>query len=120
MGAREGPARRGGDLAILCVLGMCRPQRYVFQSFCLGRVLFSAQQSGMGTFFTVSVWARVLFSGPTVWQGLCFDPGLIPKFRQRAAKAKGCNFTFVLSGKSGKFLSGKGKGMPPWAAHLYP
>ena len=26
----------------------------------------------------------------------------------------------VFSGKSGKFLSGKGKGMPPWAAHPYP
>ena len=25
---------------------------------------------------------RVLFSGPIVWQGVCFDPGLIPKFCQ--------------------------------------
>ena len=45
----------GGALAIVCVLGMCRPQGYVFHGFCLG---------------------RVLFSGPTVWQEVCFDSGL--------------------------------------------
>ena len=48
----------GGALAILCVLGVCRSQGYVFHNFCV---------------------ERVLFSGPCsiVWQGVCFDPGLI-------------------------------------------
>ena len=57
------PLRGGGALAILCVLGlgMFRPQGYVFHNFCRG---------------------RVLFSGPTVWQGVCFDPGLTVKFWQ--------------------------------------
>ena len=36
----EGAGWGGGALAILCVLGMCRPQGYVFHNFCLGRVLF--------------------------------------------------------------------------------
>ena len=30
----------GGSLTILCVLGMCRPQGYVFHNFCLARVCF--------------------------------------------------------------------------------
>ena len=72
-GARAGV---GGALAILCVPGMCRPQGYVFHNFCLGRVLFLAQQSGKGRGFCLG---RVLFSGPIVWQGVCFDPGLIPR-----------------------------------------
>ena len=45
-----------GALAILCVLGVCRAQGYVFHNFCVG---------------------RVLFSGAIVWQGVCFNPGLI-------------------------------------------
>ena len=56
----KGPGGAGA-LAILCVLGMCRPQGYVFHNFCLGRVLFSAQQSGKGHDFCLR---RVLFSGP--------------------------------------------------------
>ena len=48
----------GRALAIVCVLGMRRPQGYIFHNSCLG---------------------RVLFSGPVVWQGVCFDPGLIPR-----------------------------------------
>ena len=59
------PRLWGGGVSgyILCVLGMCRPQGYVSHGFCLG---------------------RVLFSGPTVWQGVCFDPGLTLKFWQRS------------------------------------
>ena len=40
---------------------MCCPQGYVFHNFCLGRVLFLAQQSGKGHGFCLG---RVLFSGP--------------------------------------------------------
>ena len=84
----------GGALAILCVLGMCRPQGYVFHNFCLGRVLFTAQQSGNGTFFTVSVL-----------EGCCF---------QAQQSGKGCVLILVWyrnSGKSYNFpcLSGKGE-----------
>ena len=50
-----------GALATLCVLGMRRPQGYVFHNFCLGRVLFLAQQSGKGHGFCLG---RVLFTGP--------------------------------------------------------
>ena len=51
------------------------PLGYVFHNFCLGRVFFSAQQPGKGHGFCLG---RVLFSSPIVWQGVCFDPGLIP------------------------------------------
>ena len=57
----DSSSRRGGAVAILCVLEMCRPQGYVFRNFCLGRVLFLAQQSGKGMFFTLSVWERYCF-----------------------------------------------------------
>ena len=68
----------GGTLAILCVLGMCRPQGYGFYNFCLGRVLVSAQQSGKGTFFTVSVCEEFCFQAQQSGKG-CFDPGFIRK-----------------------------------------
>ena len=71
----KGPEWGSGALAILCVLGMCRPQGYVFHNFCLGRVLFSTQQSGKGHGFCLG---RGL-SGPILWQGVCIDPGQIPR-----------------------------------------
>ena len=99
-----------GGLWPCLVLGMCRPQGYVFHSFCLGKVLFSAQQSGKGPFFTASVR-----EGPTVWQGVCFAPAWFDtKILPRVVILP------PFSGKGGKFLSGKGKGMPPWAAQPYP
>ena len=68
----------------------------------LGRVLFSTQKSGKGTFFTVSVWEGcTLFSGPTVWQGVCFDPGLIPKVWQ------GSHFHLFFLGRMGIFCLGR-------------
>ena len=96
----------GGALAILCVLGMCCPQGYVFHNFCLGRVLFSAQQSGKGTFFTVSVWEGVVFRPNSLARGVLwswFDAKILARVV----------ILPLFSGKGGKFLPGKGKGMPP-------
>ena len=45
---------------ILCT-GDVPPSRVCFSQFLSGRVLFSAQQSGKGTFFTVSGWERCCF-----------------------------------------------------------
>ena len=93
---------------------MCRPQGYVPHTFCLERVLFSAQQSGKGTFFTVSVCEECSFQAQQSGKGCV----LILVWYWNSGK--GCNFTFFFSGKGEKFLSGMGKGMPPWAAHPYP
>ena len=70
-----------GALAILCVLGMCRPQGICCFSFCLGR----------GAIFS-----------PIVWQGMCFDPGLTLKFWQ------GFVILPFFSGKGGNFLFWEG------------
>ena len=45
---------------------------------------------------------------------MCFDPDVIQKLWQ------GVVILPFLSGKGGKFLYGRGKSMPPWAAHPYP
>ena len=88
------PGGEGGDSGhSLCTGDVPLLTVYLFHNFCLG---------------------RVLFSGPTVWQRVCFDPGLITEILARVAILP------YSSGKGENFLSGKGKGMPPWAAHRYP
>ena len=111
---KQSLARRGGGvLAILCVLGMCRPQGYVFHSFCLGRCCF--QPSSL---------ARVCFSRFLTGNGVVFRPnslarGVFWSWFDTKILARVVVLRFF-SGKGGKFLSGKGKGMLPWAAHPYP
>ena len=61
-----------GGPAILCVLGMCRPQGYVFHNVCLGRVLLQPNSlarvhvswflSGKGVFRPNSLARGVFFS----------------------------------------------------------
>ena len=80
---------------------MCRPQGYVFHNFCLGRVLFSAQQSGKRTFFMVSVW-----------EGCCFQvqesgKGCVLILVWYWNSGKGCHFTFFFLRKVGKFCLGR-------------
>ena len=63
---------------MLCVLWMCRPQGHVFHTSCLG---------------------RVLFSGPILWRGVCFDPGLIPRLASvnKRANIVGCFTVWTLA-----------------------
>ena len=95
---------RGGTLAILCVLHGDAPPSgvYVFHNFGLGRVLFSAEQSGKGTFFTVSVWEGCCFQAQQSGKGCV----LILVWHWNSGK--GCNFTlFFLLGRMGNFCLGR-------------
>ena len=104
----------GVALAILCVLGMCRPQGYVFHNFCLGRALFSAQRSGQGTFFTISVWEGCCFQAQQCGKGYA----LILVWYWNSGKR--CMFTFFFFWEGWTLFVWKSKGMSPWAAHPYP
>ena len=54
----KGPEWGARALALLCALGMCRPQGYVFHNFCLEMVLFSGPiESGKGCVL-ILVWYR--------------------------------------------------------------
>ena len=57
----QGLGPGGGDSGYTLCTGDVLPSRACFSHFCLGRMLFSAQQSGKGTFFTVSVWEGCCF-----------------------------------------------------------
>ena len=93
LGVAEAPEGEGSSGYTLCI-----------RDVPLSRVRFSRFLSGKGVVFRPNSLARGVF-----WSW--FDTEILTRV---------VILSFFFSGKGGKFLSGKGKGMPPWAAHPYP